>query len=260
MSSLRGLRILNTRAVHQAASLTNAIKQRRGISIEIPLISIQSPRDKNKRSNQLNGIFQCDWVIFTSANGFYFTRKAIEECGYSLLDVLQTKKIAVVGKKTGKILEREGYSPALSPAQFDAEHLAEALIEESSAEETFFYPRSSQSRNVLTDRLAKSGRKIFDMVAYETVSNTDQQKRLNDLVGRRELDVILLTSPSAVRSFFSQLEKEHRPYVTSQLIFAAVGVVTAEALSRYDIEKLIIPNEFTLDAVLSKLVEYRENI
>jgi len=258
MSSLHRLRILNTRAIHQAAILTSAIEQRGGISIEIPLIVIQTPENKQRRAEELKGIINSDWVIFTSVNSFHYTRDALEEFGFHMAKVCECKKIAVVGDKTKKVVEEHGFNVDVCPGEhFDAEHLAESIIEETEASDTFFYPKSNQSRKVLVETLTKSGRVVNEMVAYETVINEKHKKQLNQLFESNEVDIVMLTSPSTVHSFFKQISEELAPSIKANTTFAAIGRVTAEALSRYDIQKMLVPEHYTIDSMLKLIEEKR---
>lgn len=259
MSSLHGLRILNTRAGQQAASLTYAIKQRGGISIEIPLIAIQSPENKCQRSKELEGIFESDWLVFTSQNSFNYTCEALEESGFYVAKVFKSKKIAVVGEKTKEVVEEDGFKVDVCPKQhFDAEHLAKLLIEASRDKDTFFYPKSNQSRKTLVENLINSGRQVHEMIAYETVIN-DQQLQLNDLIEKNKIDIVMLTSPSTVHSFFKQIREDLAPSIKDEVIFAAIGRVTAEALSRYDIHNVLVPEHYTIDSMLNLIEDKRSD-
>lgn len=252
MSSLHGIRILNTRAGHQAASLTYAIEQRGGISIEIPLIAIQSPGNNRQKEKELNGIFQSDWLIFTSKNSFYYTCDALEEFGFQVTKVFKSKKIAVVGVKTKEVVKKHGFKVDVCPDQyFDAEHLVELLIKQSYVNDIFFYPRSNQSRMVLVETLTNSGRPVHEMIAYETVTNDKFREELNSFFEKDEIDVVMLTSPSTVHSFFKQISKDLVPSIKQEMVFVAIGRVTAGALSRYDVHKVLVPEHYTIDAMLN---------
>ncbi|WP_416151398.1 uroporphyrinogen-III synthase [Salipaludibacillus sp. HK11] len=254
MNSLHGRRILNTRAGHQASSLSYAIEQRGGISIEIPLISMQSPNNKLERVEKLDDLLHSDWIIFTSVNSVYFTYEVLVEEGFYPEKVIGTKKLAAVGEKTKELIEQKGFIVDLCPDKhFDAEHLAKLLIESTTIEDIFFYPRSSQSRKVIVEALTKTGRVIHEMVVYETVYCDKYADKLNQLLKKKQVDIVICTSPSTVNSFFEQLEKNLLPYVRSELMFAVIGRVTADALSRYDVEKVLVPEKFTIDEVLFML-------
>lgn len=251
MKALQGVRILNTRPSHQAASLTKLIEQRGGISIEIPLISIAEPNNGTKKNSELQQIFAASWIIFTSVNSFEFTSKAMADEGLDIKELLSKKKIAAVGSKTKEAVEKKGFEVALYPDIYTAEHLAEELIVHSKKEDTFFYPRSSLSRKTLVEKLNNTGRNVFEMVVYETIRNEGHRVLLNELIKEKAIDVAILTSPSAVESFFAQVNAENETYVKEFLLIAVIGSVTEDAVSRYDIRNVLIPETFTLEGVLS---------
>ncbi|WP_280769810.1 uroporphyrinogen-III synthase [Salipaludibacillus daqingensis] len=261
MSSLRGLKFLNTRAGHQANSLTYEIERRGGISIEIPLIAIQPPENIQQRNKELMRIMKSDWLIFTSVNSFHYTCEALEECGFEVSKVIGSKKVAVVGEKTKEIVGEYGFYVDVCPEEkFDAEHLAVSLINASHSTDSFFYPRSSQSRKVLVDTLLDSGRFVYEMVAYETVMNDQYQTKLNHLLKNNELDIVLVTSPSIVHSFFKQVDENVISSIKEKIMFVAIGRVTAEALSRYDILKVLVPDNYTIESMLDIVEEEQADI
>ncbi|MGJ9383033.1 uroporphyrinogen-III synthase [Salipaludibacillus sp. CF4.18] len=251
MKALQGVTVLNTRATHQAASLTEMIEKRGGISIEIPLIAIKEPENFLERNRQLQQVMHCDWLIFTSANSFEFTMNAMIAGNMPFREIIMQRKIAVVGSKTKAAVEKKGFNVDLYPRDFDAEHLAEKLIDHTSKGETFFYPRSNLSRKVLVDKLKLSDRHVSEMVAYETTINKQFQEELNEIIYKKSVDVVILTSPSAVWSFFEQITSENKAYVKETLTIAVIGRVTEEALSRYDVSNILVPKTYTLEAVLA---------
>lgn len=253
MKALQGITILNTRPAHQAASLTSAIEKRGGISVEIPLIAIHSPKNTNRRNAELAALDKAGWVIFTSINSFEFLARALKENGRDSFEALQSKKLAAVGEKTKQALEQAGLTVEFVPEVYDAGRLAEGLINVTHKGDTFFYPRSSRSRHVMMHALRQSGRQVHDMIAYETAADPSRKNELNRLLKEKRIDVVILTSPSAVQSFFSQMEKGVHDVVKHSVFFAVIGGVTAEALVRYDINRILAPETFTLDAVLNNI-------
>src|SRR4051812_29339570 len=103
--------VLVPRGEGQAKSFSQLVERYGGIPIEIPLIAFR-PIEKNQRlHNALLALDTYDWIIFTSnvtvETFFSFFKK--KEAGRSF------PRIAVIGKKTAKVLEAMGFSPEFVP-------------------------------------------------------------------------------------------------------------------------------------------------
>jgi uroporphyrinogen III methyltransferase/synthase len=72
------------------------------------------------------------------------------------------------------------------------------------------------------------------------------------------IDVVTFTSPSAVRNMVSVLGAEPAVDLLRKTIVAAIGPVTAEAATRSGIETSVVPDKFTVPALVNAIVKYFE--
>ncbi|UTR15488.1 uroporphyrinogen-III synthase [Salipaludibacillus sp. LMS25] len=251
MQPLEGITVLNTRPPHQAQHLSKAIEQEGGVVYELPLISLEPLEDRSRLQRDLERIHTCEWIIFTSVNSFTFFLQAAREVGYAPESLLLNKKVAVVGKKTAKCVKEAGYEVDLIPNVFNAEYLRDALIAETDEATSFFYPRSRQARPVLRRGLKLAGRRVFDMVVYDAVPNKSHVEQLHTLIMYKQIDVIILTSPSAVNALFDQVSSDLHQLLKESFTFAVIGNVTKKALQRYDVNKMIMPETFTSEGLVT---------
>ncbi|MCR6111521.1 uroporphyrinogen-III synthase [Bacillus sp. A301a_S52] len=258
MQRLEGITVLNTRPPHQAHDLSKAIENEGGRVYEIPLILLKPQEDKSQLRDELKYIHTCDWIIFTSVNSFTFFLHAVQEAGYSPTSLMVNKKVAVVGKKTAKCVEKAGYSVDLIPSVFNAEYLRDELIAATDETASFFYPRSQQARPVLSRGLRSAGRRVCEMIVYDTISNKADVEQLHILIKYRQIDVIILTSPSAVNSLFDQVSCNLHKFLKESLTFAVIGNVTKKALQRYDVKKIMMPETFTSEGLVAAIKKYSE--
>ncbi|MFA9558631.1 uroporphyrinogen-III synthase [Evansella sp. AB-rgal1] len=247
---LQGVRILNTRAAHQAAPLTSLLESYGGSVLELPLISMKRTEDLHPMIDALHNIEDYDWIIFTSANTVQFFFDLIEEEGIDRV-LFARMKVAAVGEKTVKKLESYGVLPHLVPSVYDGEHLADDLLSKLQGEERVLFPRSNLARDAIVSRLRGRNITIADPVLYETNYEMDDKKRLREVLSRNHLDVITFTSPSTVHSFFSQLGKEVE---LGSVQFAVIGDITKNALQKYGVDNIIAPKTFTIQHMVKEII------
>jgi uroporphyrinogen-III synthase len=72
----------------------------------------------------------------------------------------------------------------------------------------------------------------------------------------RRLDVVTLTSPSAVRTFVKIFGAEPAADLLRTTVVAAIGPVTADAAKHYGIDTAIVPAEATIPALVQAIVKY----
>ncbi|UCZ52127.1 uroporphyrinogen-III synthase [Bacillus shivajii] len=254
MTSLQGLTVVNTRAAHQANALTKAIERFGGHALEIPLIKIDPTLNTEHVNKAFRYFAQYDWIIFTSVNSIRYTMKALEEQSVDK-HLLQNKKIAVVGKKTEQFLKKEGLDATVVPHTYDAEHLAEALIKEVNEGEKLLFPRGNLARNVIVYELQQANVDVDELIIYETSINEAVQDQLNQFLKSGLADIVIFTSPSTVRAFFSLVDNEIKSQLVNKLIFAVIGTVTANELKKHGIQKMIVPETYTIEGLIDTIIE-----
>jgi uroporphyrinogen-III synthase len=72
----------------------------------------------------------------------------------------------------------------------------------------------------------------------------------------RKLDVVTFTSPSAVRNLVTVLGAEPAADLLRSTVVAAIGPVTAEAAAQFDIHTAVIPEQFTVPALVAAIVKH----
>ncbi|AOM82335.1 uroporphyrinogen-III synthase [Salisediminibacterium beveridgei] len=255
---LKGLTVMNTRACHQQGTLSRLLMERGATVIEMPLIRVE-PVNGLDPSVFYNACQEADVIIFTSVNAV----NAVLDLLNPIVDrdfmiaSLRYKRIAAVGSKTESALKKLGIEPEIVPARFDAEHLAEAVVNATSVKERILYPKSKRARSTLHDLLKTSGRQLTEVPVYNTVEDWEKQKELISVLENDACDVVTFASPSAVHSFFHQAAQMA---FAKNLMFAVIGRVTEEALSGYvDPSRIITPDTYTIEGLVGAIQEYKKS-
>ncbi|MGE3176621.1 MAG: uroporphyrinogen-III synthase, partial [Vicinamibacterales bacterium] len=71
-----------------------------------------------------------------------------------------------------------------------------------------------------------------------------------------QLDVVTFASASSVRSFVRAFGADQAADLLRQVAVAAIGPVTAQAASQYNIDTSIMPAQYTVPALVDAIVQH----
>ena len=130
---LIGRTVVVTRAAAQADGLVTALVALGGTVVRFPTIKVEPAVDQAKLRHAVQNVSGYGWVIFTSANGVDFFRKAAEEIGVDVKDVLAATKVCCVGPATASGIHALGVMARVVPETHRAEAVVEVLAARNSA-------------------------------------------------------------------------------------------------------------------------------
>jgi uroporphyrinogen-III synthase len=246
-SSLKGKRVIVTRAIEQTSDLLARLTERGAIPVSLPLVSFAPPEDYTALDAALNQLQSFDWIIFTSANAVHAITARARSHPPS---PLKTLKIAAVGPTTKSEAEQSG----LSVTYVAKTHLGIALAEELREHLTgksVFLPRSDKANPDLPAALRKLGARVTEVTAYRTISPAATDKSGVNAVIKN--DAILFFSPSAVHNFADLAGRVRLASLQDKIAIAAVGPVTASALRELGVHRIAIAADTTAAAVVDAL-------
>ena len=116
-----------------------------------------------------------------------------------------------------------------------------------------------RSREVIGEELRRRGADVVEAVAYRTIPTepgADGEPDVYRMLLDRQLDIVIFTSPSAVRSFTRALGAEPAADLLRPTVVAAIGPVTAEAAARQEIHAAVVPRRSTVPDLVDALVGY----
>lgn len=256
---LFGKRIVITRARAQSSDLVSQLNELGAEVIEFPTIRIETPPSWQPLDDAIQNLQNYDWIVFTSVNGVerFWERLITSGSDVRLLNGLN---IAAIGPATSQRLRQFGVTADLQPEKFVAESLVSSLKAHSSlAGKNFLLPRAEEARSLLKDELMKFGAEVDEIVAYRTIIETAHQNEVLENIRLHQLDLITFTSSSTVNNFVSIIGKNHVQKMKN-VIVACIGPITAKTASSFGLEVKIMPEDYTIPAMVQSILDYYNKI
>ena len=255
---LFGKRIVVTRSREQAGELIEMLEERGAEAIFAPTIQIAPPEDLAALDHACLDAGTFDWIIFTSANAVDHFMARLLATG----DVRDLKgvRICTVGPSTASRFSRFGIRVDLTPEEYRAEAVADALREEGRLAGTrFLLPHADIARELLADELRAGGAEVVEVVAYRTVLGAPDRDGDHDVYRMlldRQIAAVTFTSASSVRNFATIFGQEQAADLLSTTVVACIGPVTAEAAQQLDIDTTVMPKRYTIPDLVDALVDH----
>ena len=256
--TLTGLRIANTRALRQAASLTRLLEAEGAEVLHYPTVEIEPCPDTTEFDAALEELVQgrFDWLIVTSTNTVYVLSDRLRELGFGAERVARSKtKVAAVGSATAAAISQElDLVVDLLPDEYEAESLAASL--QVGRGDHVFLPQSAIARPVLVKALRRAGAEVRVVAAYQTVVGHGGDD-LPRYFWQGDVDVVLFTSASTVHNFVQRLKAESGDTgMLCDVTVACIGPMTAEAARRHELPVQVVAENRTVEGLVHSLKSY----
>jgi uroporphyrinogen III methyltransferase / synthase len=256
---LFGKRVLVTRPREQAAELVDRLEAMGADAIEAPMIQIVPPDDYGPLDEACARADAFDWIIFSSAVAVDAFIDRLLKTPRDLR-VLGRVKLCSVGPATSERLARHGLKVDLTPPEYRAEAVIHAISKNGNVRGLrILLPHADIGRELIAEELRKQGADVTEVVAYRTIATELDREGEPDvyrMLLEHRLDVVTFASPSAVRSFVGTLGREPAADLLQTTIVASIGPVTAEAAAQHQIQTTIMPESYTVPALVDAIVEY----
>jgi uroporphyrinogen III methyltransferase/synthase len=256
---LFGKRVVVTRPREDAAELVDHLVALGADAIEAPMTRIMPPEDYGPLDDTVKHAGTFDWIVFSSANAVdSFMGRLLAGAG----DVRDLKgvQLCAIGPVTHERLRRYHVKVDLVPAEGRPEGVVQALLARGPiAGARFLLPRADSGREVLAEVLRKSGAEVTDVTAYRLMLTEPERIGEPDIYGlllERKIDVVTFTSASTVRNFARSMGREQAADLLQQTTVACIGPVTAEAAAQLGIATTIMPQEYTVPALVDAIVKH----
>lgn len=204
-SALLGKRIVNTRALHQAAELDRLLRGRGATPLSFPCIAIVPPADPAPLDAALEDLVagRYDWLALTSANTAHAIAERLAARGLRL-PAQPAFATAAIGSATAETAATAlGLRRILISPDGRGEALARAMP--TPAGSRVLWPASDRARSEAPELLRRRGATVTVVTAYRTGTGTGGVD-LPPLLKRREVDAVTFASPSAVDGFLTRLD------------------------------------------------------
>ncbi len=250
MSSLTGLRIVVTRAAHQAEELARPLRQLGAKVILLPLIAIGPPLDPEPLRRAAAESNDYDWILFTSANAVRAfaceLRSPANEC---------RARIAAIGMATRRAAEEQGFSVSLMPADYVAEALVEAFGPEDLDSRRILIPQAAVARDVVATELRRRGARVGVVEAYRNVMPPEAAGRTREIFREPYPDWVTLASSSAAANLFRILGADALQWVN----IASIGPITSDTVRKLGGSVAAEANPHTIEGLVEALCRHQES-
>ncbi|HEX8843763.1 MAG TPA: uroporphyrinogen-III synthase [Pyrinomonadaceae bacterium] len=258
---LSGRTIVITRARAQAAEFAAELERLGARVISCPTIEIVEPESYALLDEAIENLYGYDWLIFTSVNGVDHFLRRLDARGIEVSE-LDELRVCAIGEATALRLREALIHVDVIPEQFKAEGAYAAIESYLGGREglnrlAFLIPRAAVARDYLPDALEDAGARVDVVPAYRTVRpQTSERGRVEALLAGGAVDCITFTSSSTVVNFAQLFDTTDLSQLLAGVTVACIGDITAGTAKEYGLGTDILPNEYTIPALIRAIVDY----
>jgi uroporphyrinogen-III synthase len=247
-----------TRGEKNNTEFIRKVKQEGGIPISLPTMKL-IPIDSHNFCQTFSDVSskKYEYYMFMSPNSVEMFLKMVKENNLSdiLEEQLMKTKVIAIGPSTKQKLESNNIPVACTPDDYSSSGLLELMRKLSPKPGTrIMSPRSGASNSFMKEKLNSIGIILDEFhIYYPQIETIDQiwidfSKKISD----KRVDVMIFTSPSAVRYFFSimqQVLSNFREYFQSIDAVISIGPNTTKELISRNVSS-IESKEHTINGTL----------
>jgi uroporphyrinogen III methyltransferase / synthase len=245
---LSGVRILVTRARHQADALAERLAELGAAVAFQPAIEIADPPEWGPVDRALAELGRYDWLVFSSANGVTALLDRLRHVQGDLRK-LSGVRLAAIGPTTAEELARYGLRADLVPDQYRAEALAAALGRDAVGKR-FLLARASRGREVLAEELVLAGGVVEQIVVYRSSDVPSPDPEVAESLAAGRIDWVTVTSSAIAKSLARLFGDGLR-----QTRLASISPVTSETLRALGHPPAAEARQYTMAGLIEAIVE-----
>jgi len=255
-TSLGGRTVLVTRPKAQAASFRTLLEERGAKVFSYPLIRLRPTNLLRGIVPQLRRGDAYRWIVFTSANGVKHFFDGLNRYGVPA-EALAAVRFATIGPKTAERLEEYGFISDIVPEEFRQESLAgEIERQQGDVRCSILIVGAEESRVLLREGLSARGHHVDFLPIYRTELLTGQSRRIRELIRKKQIDAVTLTSSSCVRAFAGLFAKEDLGKALERVAIAVIGPVSAATAHEMGLRVDVVPPLSTAASLADALTSY----
>lgn len=254
--SLKGKRIVVTRAREQASNLVEEIRKLGGDVTEFPTIGIEEPLDYQHFDRVIRGLKNYKWIAFTSVNGvkaFFKRMRTLKIDIRSLAGI----RIAAIGEATATELSEIGLCIDYMPADYTSKELLNGLVGLIGKGEKVLLARGDIASKELLEGLKSNGIDFEELTVYRTVMEGSMKSTVEEYLKQNKVDYITFASSSTVKNFIEILGKENIELLSNTKI-VCIGPVTSQTAKELGLFVSAVADKYTVNGLVDKLVELSE--
>lgn len=258
---LAGKTVLVTRSASQSNLFRQLLEEKGATVIEMPCLVIQNPSSWQDLDQAIANFSEFNWLILTSANAVEYFVKRLKYLGKNL-QLLEGIKIAVVGKKTAKVLKEYNLKPDFIPPNFVADSLVESFPELLGDKKILFPRVETGGREILVQELTKKGANLIEVAAYQSGCPTEIDMTAWHTLEHRVINILTFASSKTVKNFHQliDLALKNNPQIINiqsllkDVIIASIGPETSKTCKQLFGRVDIQAQEYTLEGLIDAIV------
>jgi uroporphyrinogen III methyltransferase / synthase len=255
-TALYGKTILVTRAAHQITDLTREIERYCGTTFVFSTVEIVPVEKWEIVDKAIDALYKYDGFIFTSTNGVKHFFNRLSDRAISLKEI-KTKKIYVVGSKTGDEIRKLALIVTTMPERFSAHDLVKILQTEDLNGKTYLYPSGNLGKNLLAKNLNALGAQVDTITVYQTSpASKNNIEQLRSALFAGKINVATFTSPSTFQNFVSFFSTSELNKIRENLKIAVIGPITASSVIEFGWQPDIVAEHSTSEAFAKAIANY----
>jgi uroporphyrinogen III methyltransferase / synthase len=191
------------------------------------------------------------WLVFTSVHAVQFFSTCLMRHGRPRIG----PNVCAIGPATAAAALDCGFEIALTPDEFVAEGIVKALNDRHGGNLTgvrILLPGARETRDVIPRELGNAGAIVDAVPCYENVPGEIDEVTLQT-IRSRPTDLMVFTSSSTVRNFFTLIGQEPGRNLVSTATIAALGPITARTIESYGQKCDIVPAENSIPSLLEAI-------
>ena len=252
-----------TRARAQAGPFCRELLAQGAIPLCLPAVQFVPPEDCKPLDRELRRLADFDWLLLTSQNAMRSLLDRCRELGFELSGALPSRTesatrdllVAAVGPATAEAASRAGLVVNYVARNPRASSLAAELAPRLRGARVF-WPHSDRSSAELVDALRDAGAHVVAVVAYRAIRADSQDVSVLDQLRSGSADVVTFFSPSAFRNLAEDAGLDTLRAIYPRTAFAAIGPVTASALSEAGLHPQIVSAGASVASFVAALSAY----
>ena len=227
--------------------------------VALPVIDPRPVADAPELDTAIRDLHTFDWLVFTSSHAVRHFLGRVALLGGSAVTG-ERPAVCAVGPGTAGDLGSAHVPVKLVPEIFNSEGIVAALICLLGGRARLrglrvLLPRAREGRELLALELRAAGCEVTDVACYENARSEVDPEILDDLE-RRPPDMIVFTSPSAVRSLALQILGRGLNLPAAASAIAALGPLTAACAERAGMPVAIVPAENTIESLVDSIAGF----
>nr|WP_295971470.1 uroporphyrinogen-III synthase [uncultured Bacillus sp.] len=248
--SLQHKTVLNPRGKSSAKGFSDTVKKYGGEPVEIPLLAFRAAELSSDQKAIIANVHTYDWIFFTS-------NVTVETFLSFYTDELsKLPNVAVIGRKTARILEEKGITVDFIPAEFVAEAFVKEFAPKVEQGMKIFIPKGNLARDYMAEQLRMLGARVDEMIVYDTYCPPESKDILVHMLIKHKLDIVSFTSPSTADHFMDIVICHGLQDEIKNCIFACIGPVAKKRAESLGIPVHVMPAVYTVEEMIKSIAQY----